>query len=529
MEPCLRHARLLPSDPPRFRFPPHRALGDGAKDERGQVPIPPSISPVRRALAALAPCVALVGCAVGPDYVKPAAPTPVAYKEMKGWKRATPLDDMPRGEWWRPFKDQTLSGLISQVAVSNQNVAASEGAYRTAKALVREAQSSLYPTVSVAYTGTGAHSGSRTSGFSTGTASTLYTFDAGPQAAFTPDIWGKVRRAVESDVAGAQLSAADVAEATLSAQALLAVAYYNLRATDALKDLYERTARDYQRTLEITERQYAAGVVSKADVATARTQLLNTQAQAINMGVSRAQYEHAIAVLIGRPPAELDVKRGAFAVTPPSVPVALPSTLLERRPDIAAAERAMQQQNALIGVAIAAYYPDISISAAYGFAGRGPLAVSAANELWSVAFSAAQTVFDGGLRSATVDAARATYDQAVATYRQTVLSAFQGVEDQLAAIRILAQQQKVQDEAVKAAQEQVDVLLNQYAAGTVAFTAVVVAQAQLLSNQISSLTVRQNRFLATVQLIEALGGGWSADDLPSAQALEAAGGLVPRL
>lgn len=472
---------------------------------------------------------ALAGCTVGPDYIRPPAPEPVRYKELKGWKRATPMDAIDRGAWWTVFKDAKLDSLESRVVVSNQTILQAEAAYRIAAALVKEAQAGLFPTVNATYANTGAHSGSRASGSSSGASSTLDTFNTAANAAWTPDIWGKVRRSIESNVAGAQLSAADLANATLSAQAMLASAYFNLRAADALKALLDRTARDYQKTLEITEHQYAAGTVSKADVATARAQLLNTQAQAINVGISRAQFEHAIAVLIGEPPATLTIAANAFRNALPSIPVSLPSTLLERRPDIAAAERAMQQQNALIGVAVAAYYPDISLSGAFGFAGRGPLSVSLANEVWSVGVAAAQTVFDGGLNSATVDAARATYDQAVAAYRQTVLSAFQGVEDQLVALRLLAQQARVQDQAVAAAQEEVDVLLNQYAAGTVAFTAVVVAQAQLLTNQEAALTIRQDRFLAAVALIQALGGGWDARQLPSSAEFETANPLMPRL
>jgi NodT family efflux transporter outer membrane factor (OMF) lipoprotein len=480
-------------------------------------------------LLGLAFAMALSACAVGPDYMKPSAPEPVEYKELKGWKRATPMDAIDRGAWWTAFKDTKLDSLESRVIITNQTIIQAEAAYRTAQALLKEAQAGLFPTVTGNYADTGAHSGPKSSGASTGTSSTLDTFKATANAIWTPDIWGKVRRAIESDVAGAQLSAADLANATLSAQALLAAAYFNLRADDALKDLLDRTAKEYQRTLEITQHQYAAGTVSKADVATAEAQLLNTQAQAINTGVSRAQYEHAIAMLTGEPPAELTITPVAFKYALPAIPVSLPSTLLERRPDIAAAERAMQQENALIGVAVAAYYPNISLSGVFGFAGRGALAVSLANEVWSLGVAATQTVFDGGLNSATVDAARATYDQSVAGYRQTVLSAFQGVEDQLAALRILAQQAKVQDEAVKAAQEEVDVLLNQYAAGTVAFTAVVVGQAQLLSNQESALTIRQDRFLASVALIQDLGGGWDASQLPGSAELEGSNPLTPRL
>ena len=479
--------------------------------------------------------------------MKPPAPQPVKYKELKGWKRATPMDAVNRGAWWAAFRDAKLNSLESRVVISNQTIIAAEAAYRNAEALVKESQAGLFPTVSGNYSNTYAgpglkssgggssggssfsSSGSSSSGISTAQFSALDTFATAANAAWTPDIWGKVRRFIESDVAGAQLSAADLANATLSAQAMLATAYFNLRAADALKDLLDHTAKDYQKTLEITQHQYAAGTVSKADVATAEAQLLNTQAQAINTGVARAQYEHAIAVLMGEPPAELTIAPVTFNNALPAIPVTLPSTLLERRPDIAAAERTMQQQNALIGFDIAAYYPDISLSGAFGFAGRGLLAVSLANEVWSIGASATQTIFDGGLNSATVDAARASYDQSVANYRQTVLSAFQGVEDQLAALRILAQQAKVQDEAVKAAQVEVDVLLNQYAAGTIAFTAVVVGQAQLLSNQELALTVRQDRFLAAVALIQDLGGGWNVTQLPSTATLETANPLIPRL
>jgi NodT family efflux transporter outer membrane factor (OMF) lipoprotein len=476
--------------------------------------------------------IGLSACAVGPDYVKPPAPEPAKYKELKGWKVATPMDAEGRGPWWAAFKDAKLNSLESQVAISNQTVIAAEAAYRTALALVKEAQAGLFPTVAINYSGTGTHSGSRSSGFSgTGSsgASTLFISDLAANASWTLDIWGKVRRSIESNVAGAQLSAADLANATLSAQALLATAYFNLRSTDQLKDLLDKTATAYKRTLEITEHQYAAGTVSNADVATARAQLLTTQSSAINTGVARAQFEHAIAVLMGMPPAELTIAPTAFNNTLPSIPVSLPSTLLERRPDIAAAERAMQQENALIGVAIAAYYPDISLSGSFGFAGRGALAISAANEVWTLGIKAAQTAFDGGLISSTVEAARATYDQSVANYRETVLSAFEGVEDQLAALRILAQQAKVQDGAVKAAEEEVAVLLNQYAAGTVAFTAVVVGQAQLLGDQETAVSIRQNRFVAAVALIQALGGGWDVSRLPSSAEIKDANPLIPRL
>ncbi|WP_026605740.1 efflux transporter outer membrane subunit [Methylocapsa acidiphila] len=459
------------------------------------------------------------GCTVGPDYERPPAPEPAKYKELKGWKLAAPGDGIDRGAWWAVFKDPLLDSLERQVEISNQTVLASEATYRQARAVIKEAQAGLFPTITANYSATDTHLGRALSG--TGRPSTSVTSDLTSNASWDLDVWGKIRRTVESDVAGAQASAADLADATLSEQALLATAYFNLRAADSLETLLTTTVKAYRKTLEITQHQYDAGTVSKADVATALAQVLNTEASAINVGVSRAQFEHSIAVLIGRPPAELSIPKGALANNLPTIPVSLPSTLLERRPDIAAAERTMQQQNALIGAAIALYYPDISLSASYGFSGPHALALSLAHETWTAGVAASQTIFDGGLKGSQVEAARASFDQSVATYRNTVLTAFQQVEDNLAALRIYARQATVEGQAVKAAQEELDILLNQYRAGTVAFTAVVVAQATLLSDQESDLTIRQNRYLSSVSLIEALGGGWDAGLLPTSHALEA--------
>jgi NodT family efflux transporter outer membrane factor (OMF) lipoprotein len=470
-----------------------------------------------------ATCLALglAACTVGPDYLRPRAPEPAAYKELKGWKRVAPIDDRDRGPWWLVFEDQKLDSFEPQVEISNQTVAAAEAAYRQSAAVIKEAQAGLFPTVTLNYNVTQSGTGLARNVKPVSTLAANSSWDL--------DLWGKIRRTVESDIAGAQVSAADVANAKLSTQALLATAYYNLRAADALQALLDRTIVIFKRTLEITQNQYKAGTVSKADVATAMAQLLNTEAQAINVGIMRAQFEHAIAALMGRPPAELTIKPSPLGSRLPNIPVSVPSTLLERRPDIAAAERLMQQENALVGAAIALYYPDVSLSGMFGFTGTGALALSLANEVWKVGGAAVQAAFDAGLRDAQVEAAMATYQQSVASYRQTVLTAFQQVEDQLAAVRILARQQKVAGEAVKAAQEELDILLNQYRAGTVAFTAVVVAQATLLNNEESALTVRQNRFLAAVALIEALGGGWDEGLLPSSAALEHVNPIIPRL
>jgi len=470
---------------------------------------------------------AQAACTVGPNYERPPAPEPARYKELKGWKRAEPSDSIDRGAWWAVFRDAKLDELEPQVEISNQTVAAAEAAYRQALAFIKEAQAGFFPILTGNYNGLATHLGSRISG--AGVPTTLVTSTLAANGSWDLDIWGKIRRTVESDAAGAQASAADLANAKLSAQALLATAYFNLRAADSLKTLLDKTVAQFQRTLEITEHQYAAGTVSKADVATARAQVFNTQAQSINVGVSRAQFEHAIAALIGRPPSDLTIAPGALGYNFPTIPVSLPSRLLERRPDIASSERQMQQQNALIGVAIAAFYPDLTLTGQAGIQGVGPLAARLGHDFWTLGTAVSQILFDGGLRGAQVEAAQAAYDQSVAAYRQTVLTAFQQVEDQLAALRILAQQAKIEALAVNAAQEEVDILLNQYRAGTVAFTAVVVAQATLLSDQEAALTIRQNRYLAGVALIEALGGGWDSALLPSQQALEQENPLIPRL
>ncbi|HTV33021.1 MAG TPA: efflux transporter outer membrane subunit [Methylocella sp.] len=468
-------------------------------------------------------------CTVGPDYLRPPAPEPAQYKELKGWKKAAPRDNEDRGFWWTVFKDAKLNSFEPQVELSNQTVAESEAAYRNSLAIIKETQAGLFPTIGVNYNETGSHLGRAAIGNALGTGVTKWVYTIGPTATWSPDLWGKIRRTIESDIAGAQVSAADLANAKLSEQALLATAYYNLLAADSLQLLLNETVVAYKKTLEITENQFKAGTASMADVATAKAQVLTTESQAINVGVQRAQFEHAIAVLMGIAPSDLTIKTSLLGYRLPDIPVSVPSALLERRPDIAAAERTMQQQNALIGAAIALYYPNVTLTASNVFTGNGGLDYSPAHEFWTIAGTVAQPAFDAGLRDAQVEAALTTYQQSVATYRQTVLTAFQQVEDQLAAIRILNRQQKVADDAVKAAQEEVDVLLNQYKAGTIVFTAVVVGEAMLLSNQEAALTVRQNRFLATVSLIEALGGGWDTSLLPTSAALEHVNPIIPRL
>jgi NodT family efflux transporter outer membrane factor (OMF) lipoprotein len=494
-----------------------------------------ALSRPQAGFALLLAALALTGCAVGPDYSPPAAPAPTTYKELKGWKVAKPADGPGRSEWWSFYHDPKLTYLIKQVEVSNQNVAAAAAAYEQARAVIREAQSALWPTFTGTYTFTRtmtgpSAAGTQAIGRSIGIPIYSTTFNPQLSATWDLDIWGKVRRQIESNASAAQATAADLDFAKLSQQALLATAYYNLRASDSLKDLLHRTVKEYQKTLEIVQNQYNSGYsVTLGDVATARAQVEITQAQEINVGVQRAQYEHAIAMLIGRPPAELAIGPQLLGSTIPKIPVAFPSTLLERRPDIAAAERTMQEQNALIGVAVAGFFPDISLSGAIGWLGTQPLPFTVANEVWSLGATGTQIVFNGGLTSAQVDAARAVYWQSVANYRQTVLSAFQGVEDQLVAIRLLTQQLLVQRQAVKDARQAVDVYLNQFQAGTIAFTTVVTAEITLLADEEAELTIRQDLFLASVTLIEDLGGGWDTTLLPTKKEMEKDFSILPQL
>jgi len=457
----------------------------------------PAIAALTLPLAACAP--------VGPDYLRPAAVVPVQYKEIKGWKLATPRDDLAKGDWWKLFGDPELDRLEAQVAVSNQTLKADEANYRQALALIAEARAGLYPTVSFDPSLTR---------MKTGTQLTTQ-LDAEISGSWTLDVWGKTRRAVEQESAAAEASAADLANATLAEQSALALAYVQLRQADSLADLLADTVKQYQRSLDIAQNQYAAGTSARSDVITAQALLLAAQAQQVNVGVARAQNEHAIAVLMGRPPAELSIAHGRLALEVPHVPIRVPSELLERRPDIAAAERTMQAQNAAIGVAFAGYYPSLTLNGAFGYVGDPFVKqIAGANPVWSYGLSIAQTLFNGGLTDAQVEAARQSYEASVATYRQTVLTAFQQVEDQLAAIPLLSRQLSIQAEAVKAAEQAVGIALNEYRAGTQNFTTVVTAEATALSDEESALSTRASRLTATVELVVALGGGWSTVELP---------------
>jgi NodT family efflux transporter outer membrane factor (OMF) lipoprotein len=469
--------------------------------------------------------VALVtGCVVGPNYVSPTVITPDAYKEIDGWNVARPRDDVLRGPWWELFGDPALNALEAQVSVANQTLATAEATYRQASALVREARAAYFPTVTlgIGYTrsrpsatvgtasGTGAAAGARATSVG---ASNFFQLPI--DIAWAPDFWGKIRRAVESSQASAQASAGDLETARLSLQAELAQDYFQLRTLDTQKRLLDATVAAYEKSLELTRTRYAGGVASRVDIVQAETQLKTTQAQAIDVGVQRAQLEHAIALLIGQPASTFALPSAPLATLPPSIPIGVPSELLERRPDIAAAERRVAAANAQIGVAIAAFYPSITLSVSAGLESSGLARWLAwPSRFWSVGPGISQTVFDGGLRRAQTEQARAAYDASVAAYRQTVLTAFQGVEDNLAALRILEDEARVQGEAVTAAEQSVSLTTNQYRAGTVSYLNVITTQAIALANQVTAVQILGRRLTAAVLLVEALGGGWS--DAPGA-------------
>ena len=475
----------------------------------------------RRSRAAWAVCAtsALFGCSVGPNYVRPTAESPPSYKEAVAWRQAEPRDQEPRGQWWEVFKDPKLDALVAQVEVSNQTIKGAEARVRQARALTQQARAALFPLVSAnaGVTRSGSGGGSTSSnnvGSNVQVGGVRNNYNVALDVNWEVDLWGRVRRTVEAGEASAQASVADLESAKLSAQAQLAEDYFLLRVQDAQIRLLNDTVDAYQRSLQLTRNQYAVGVAARADVAQAETQLKSTQAQAIDAGVQRAQLEHAIAVLLGKAPADFSVAAEVVPTEFPAIPPGLPSELLERRPDIAAAERRTAAANAQIGVAEAAFFPSLTLSATGGFQSSVLSQLfSLPSRYWSLGAALAQTIFDAGLRRAQTAQAIATYDENVANYRQTVLIGFQEVEDNLAALRILEQEGAVQDEAVKAARESLTITLNQYRAGTANYLAVVVAQATALANERTALAILSRRLSASVALIKALGGGWSATAL----------------
>lgn len=491
---------------------------------------------------------ALSGCMVGPDYKKPAAIISPRFKELRpaqGWDYAAPsLAAVPKGKWWEIYNDPELNALEERVVINNQNIAQYEAQYRNARATINAIRAQLYPTLSgsLSFNRNSQGRGSRNASsgvlvnYADGSSSTTYTpsnttestYGMGPTASWDLDLWGKIRRQIQSQVTEAQASAADLANATLSYQAQLATAYFNLRYQDSLKDLLHRTAELYEHSLKITQNQYDAGVAEPTALLQAKTQLEQTRAQEVQAGIARAQYEHAIAVLIGQPPANVTIPIGGLTRNIPAIPVSVPATLLQRRPDIAAAERRMESYNAQIGAAVAAFYPDVKLTASYSYSGDpvGAL-VQVANRIWSLGAAATETIFSGGSRTAAVYEANANYDAYTAAYRQTVLTALQNTEDQLSNLRILADQATQQAIALDAANKAVTVSMNQYLAGTEIYTTVITAQATALSNAESSLSIQQARIVDSVALVQALGGGWDASLLPSKGSMQTDNPLLP--
>lgn len=487
--------------------------------------------PPRAAGVRLAVCAALAallgGCAMGPDYVRPAVNSGVQFKEAAGWKAAEPRDDIRRGPWWDVYGDPELSRLMAQVETANQTIAQAEAQYRQALATVQATRAGQFPmlngSASATRSGTGTSSSTTTNSSGVvisqgGSQSIRNQYSMNATASWEADLWGRIRRGVEADTASAQASAANLANAHLSAQAALARNYFQLRIMDEQQRLLEATIKIYERSLRLNENRYAVGVAAKAEIAQARTQLESTRAQAVDLRWQRAQLEHAIAILAGLPPSEFSLAAVEFQATLPVVPVGLPSELLERRPDIAAAERQVQAANARIGVAKAAYFPSLTLSASMGYrSSQFSDWLTAPARFWSLGPSLAAPLFDFGLRRAQTRQAEATYDQQVATYRQTVLSALGEVENYLSQLRVMEEEQVVQQRALDAARESLRLTTNQFESGLIDYLSVVTVQTSALGNERTALSLLGSRLAASVNLIAALGGGWHADALASVQ------------
>jgi len=438
--------------------------------------------------------------------------TPDDLKKMDGWKVAQPQDSALRGKWWEILGDAQLNALEEQINISNQNVAAAFASFMAARALVREARAQYFPTVTAGASITR----QRQNTASGATTSTEYSmpFDA----SWTPDLWGRVRNQVRANVANAQASAADLENTRLTAQAELAVDYFQLRGQDALKQLLDSTVVAYEESLKLTKALYETGIDSDEAVAQAETQLEATRALDTGIGILRSQYEHAIALLTGQPASSFSIAVEPLKTPPPAIPFGVPSQLLERRPDVAANERLMAQANALIGVQKAAYYPTLTLSASAGFEStKGSNWLTWPSRFWSVGPSISELIYDGGLRRATVEQYRAQYDQTVANYRNTVLTAFQQVEDNLSALRILSQEIQEQDTAIASAQRSLNLATDRYRLGIDPYLNVITAQTTLFSNQQTAVNLRIEQIVDSVQLIEALGGGWDSSTLPTSQ------------
>ena len=464
------------------------------------------------------PAIALLqicGCTVGPTYKRPTAEVPPAYKELANWKQAQPNEQNLGGDWWEMFQDPQLNSLELLVNVSNQNLKIAEAQYTQARAMLRYNRAAYFPAINGGASATrNKISNNRPPSLATNGV-TYNDFQIPFELSYEVDVWGRVRRTVESSRAQAQASAADLATVNLSMHAQLALDYFQARTLDAEEQLLNSTVTQYQQALELIENRFAGGLASDLEVQQARTQLETTRAQAIDVGVARAQYEHAVAVLIGKPPAHFSLAALPLTTPPPPIPAGLPSELLERRPDIAAAERRMASANAQIGVAKAAYYPTISLGATGGFeSGVIGTLLSGPSALWSVGGSAIAPIFDGGRRRANLDQTLAAYDQTVANYRETVLTGFQQVEDNLAALRILENEAQVQDKAVAAAQKYLELANTRYKGGVTSYLEVTTAQSAALSDEVTAVNILGRRMVDAVTLVQALGGGWNSSELP---------------
>ncbi|HET9402362.1 MAG TPA: efflux transporter outer membrane subunit [Candidatus Acidoferrales bacterium] len=485
-------------------------------------------------IASLTILAALSGCDLAPKYQKAAVPTPAAYKEIDGWKVAQPQDSASHGNWWEIFSDQQLNALEDQVNTNNQTIAIAAANFLAARAVVKQARAQFYPTISsspvINYSrqpffgagGSGVTTGGGTGSGGTGGNTTVFAsgtfaiYELPFDASWQPDFWGKVRNNIRANVYAAQASAADLENVRLTAQAELAVDYFQLRVQDAQKKLLDDTVKAFQDSYDIAKERFQAGLDSDEDVAQAETQLETAQAQDTDLGILRAQFEHAIALLLGKSASEYSMPQQPLDAHPPLIPVSVPSELLERRPDIAEAERTVAQANSQIGVARAAYYPNITLSAS---AGLESTSISSwftwPSRFFSVGPSASETIFDFGSRKGAVEQARANYDRTVANYRQTVLIAFQQVEDNLAALRILNDEVQQQDTAVRSSDRNLKLANDRYRAGIDPYLNVITAQTTLLTNQRVALTLREEQMTRSVQLIEALGGRWNTSQLPS--------------
>ncbi|MET3232522.1 UNVERIFIED_ORG: NodT family efflux transporter outer membrane factor (OMF) lipoprotein [Burkholderia sp. 1263] len=457
----------------------------------------------------------LAGCAVGPDYKRPAAEIPASYKEAApGWKVAQPADQQDRGDWWTIYQDPQLNALEEKLNTANQTIAQYAAAYRQARALVGEARAAYFPTIGASAGATRSGTGSSSTGSTSSRSGVSNSFNVQLDASWEPDLWGSVTRSVNAQKAGQQGAAADLANARLSAQATLAQTYFSLRALDATQQLLDETVAAYQRSLQLTQNQYAAGVAARSDVIQAQTQLQSAQAAAIDNGVQRAQDEHAIAVLVGEPASTFSIPPMPLTATPPAVPAQMPLALLERRPDIASAERKAAAANEQIGVAIAAFFPSLTLSASGGFENSVfSQLLTAPSRFWTLGPQLAATIFDAGLRKAQTEAARAAYDADVATYRLTVLTAFQDVEDNLASQRILEREVVVQQQAVESARQALAIVTNEYKAGTVGYVNVLTAQTTAFTAEQKLKSIAGQRMVSSVGLVKALGGGWDASQM----------------